>query len=69
MKLENFCDGRVGYIFLYFKNNFKGIVESIILKNMINDDKNCVSKKIKIEDCIFWWLKDKNYLDGFVGQE
>lgn len=66
-KSENLCDGRVGYIPLHLKNNFKGTVESTTLKNMINDDKNRVSKKTKIEDCTPWWSKDKNYPDGLVG--
>lgn len=46
--VENFCGGE--FIFLNCKNILNEVVESIVLNNMINLDKNYVSKKKRFEN-------------------
>ena len=66
-KQGNVYDEMANYIPLNRKNNLPETVESTTFKNMINEGKNRVSKKKKIEDGTPWWSKDKKYPDGPVG--
>lgn len=68
--LENLRDGSPDYIPLNRKNTFNDTVESTTLNNIINTDKNHVSKKKRFENrtpSSPWWSKEKNYPDGVVG--
>ncbi|XP_029191114.2 terminal nucleotidyltransferase 4B-like [Acropora millepora] len=66
-KPGNVYDEMANYIPLNRKNNLHENVESTTFRNMINEGKNRVSKKKKIEDGTPWWSKDKKYPDGPVG--
>ena len=68
--LENLRDGRPDYIPLNRKSTFNDTAESTTVNNMINADKNHVSKKKRFENqtpSSPRWSKDKNYSDGVVG--
>lgn len=57
----------VEYIPLNRKNTLNEVVESTVLNNMINSDKNHASKKKRFENQTPWRSTDKCYPDGPVG--
>lgn len=63
--VENLRGGE--FIPLNRKNTLNEAMESTVLNNMINSDKNHVSKKKRFENQTPWRSKEKSYPDGPVG--